>query len=337
LWLKYNSGDNTIRVKIPKKICAVKKTDGLDFVVSEDKREKPEPPALTKSVEAKIIDTVSKSGKPKKSDISHKSGSRNKVGAKTGLLHIAFIMDGNGRWAKSRRLPRAAGHREGLKTIEMAVKVAVAHGIPYLSFFAFSTENWKRPKAEVDSLMRLLKTRLPEMAKKLAKQGLKLRFCGDFSIFDEELKDILLSAQTWTESGVQSVERGVKAGGRWGMRESGVRTEELGVRAETKGVVNICLNYGGRQEIVNAVNMAVAAGKHVSESEFEGFLYTKGLPDPDLLIRTGGEKRISNFFLYQLCYTELYFSDKLWPEFSETDFEFAIDDFYKRNRRFGKL
>lgn len=171
------------------------------------------------------------------------------------------------------------------------------------------------------------------MARKLAQQGLRLRFCGDFSAFDQELRDVLLQAEVLT-SGNREKFTGDKGGSLIG----GVSGSGAGkTDSEPKGTVNICLNYGGRQEIINAVNQAIAAGKRMSENDFAGFLYTKGLPDPDLLIRTGGEKRISNFFLYQLAYTELYFSDKLWPDFSKADFDIAIEDFNKRNRRFGKI
>lgn len=230
----------------------------------------------------------------------------NTANEKSSLRHIALIMDGNGRWAKKRMLPRSAGHKEGLKTLEMVTKVAKEQGIPFLSYFAFSTENWNRPKQEVDSLMELLKTRLPELSKKINNEGGKLIFSGDLSAFDNELQDIILQAKILTQN-------------------------------NKGGTINICLNYGGRQEILRAVNLAVKAGNSVTEHEFRNLLFNKELPDPDLLIRTGGEKRLSNFLLYQLAYTELYFTDVLWPDFTEKDFLAAIEEYYNRNRRYGRI
>lgn len=222
------------------------------------------------------------------------------------LSHIAFIMDGNGRWARKRLLARAAGHKEGLKTIEEIVDNALLFGIKYLSFFAFSTENWKRPKSEVDALMKLLKTKLPEMADKLKEKGIRLLFSGDLTEFDSDLCDIILQCQTKTAEG-------------------------------KKCTIVIALNYGGQREIVAAVNKAIEKGKKVNESEFRKFLYLPLIPDPDLLIRTGGEQRLSNFFLFQLAYTELIFTETLWPDFSKEEFEASIDEFRHRTRRYGKV
>lgn len=221
-------------------------------------------------------------------------------------LHIAFIMDGNGRWAQKRLFARTVGHREGLKTMRKVTEAALKTGVRYLSFYAFSTENWSRPQKEVDYLMRLLKKHIPEISDELKQQNIALVITGDMSGFDTELRGILAAAQT-------------------------------GLSGDNRGVVNVCLNYGGRNEIVSAVNKAVKNGLKVDEKSFSSLLYTGMLPDPDLLIRTGGEKRLSNFMLYQAAYTELYFLDKLWPDFTKADLEAAIEDFKHRTRKFGKI
>jgi len=224
--------------------------------------------------------------------------------------HIAFIMDGNGRWAKKRLMPRQSGHREGIKTMEIVSKEAHSLGVKYLSFFAFSTENWARPKSEVDYLLGLLKKRLPELAAKLREHDTTVMISGDLSGFDAELQKIIKDTVALSNS---------KVSGGNGF------------------VSNICLNYGGRAEIVSAANKAVASGQRVSEESFAKLLYTAQLPDPDLLIRTGGERRISNFMLYQSAYTELYFSDKMWPDFGVEELHAALQDYSSRARRFGKV
>jgi len=217
--------------------------------------------------------------------------------------HIAFIMDGNGRWATKRLLPRNAGHKEGIKTMRTVTEHALKMGVPYLSFYAFSTENWNRPKEEVDGLISLIKKGLPEVAVEMKKRNVKLVFMGDTSVFGDA-RDIILQAKILTSDC-------------------------------DGGVVNIGLNYGGRAEIITAVNRAIAKGEPVNEATFSSNLYTAGLPDPDVIIRTGGEKRLSNFMLYQAAYAELFFLDTLWPDFSEADLSTILDEFGCRNRRFG--
>lgn len=219
--------------------------------------------------------------------------------------HIAFIMDGNGRWATKKLLPRNTGHKEGIKTMKTVTEYALNMGIPYLSFYAFSTENWNRPKDEVNGLISLIKKGLPEISSEMKKCNIKLTFMGDISAFDD-VSDVILQAKILTKDC-------------------------------SGGVVNIGLNYGGRAEIVTAVNRAIAAGKPVNEATFLHYLYTDGLPDPDIIVRTGGEKRLSNFMLYQGAYSELFFLDTLWPDFDEQDLESILEEYKRRNRRFGKI
>ncbi len=221
--------------------------------------------------------------------------------------HVGIIMDGNGRWAKKRGLPRIFGHRAGVKTVRNIVEIASKLGIKCLSLFAFSTENWYRPKNEVKGLFNLLKHYIKSERENLKKNNIKLIVSGDISRFDEQTKRTLLKL-----------------------------IEDL--KNNTGLVLNLCLNYSGRQEIINAVNKILASGiKKITEKEFEKFLYTKDLPDLDLLIRTSGELRISNFMLWQLAYTELYFTKTLWPDFSQKEFVLAIKDFQMRERRFGRV
>lgn len=220
--------------------------------------------------------------------------------------HIAFVMDGNGRWATKRLLARSMGHREGVKTLSAIAKAVVERGIRYASFYAFSTENWARPREEVDSLMKLLKDNIGKIADELIDMNVKLKVIGERSHFDQQLI-----------SAIEETER----------RSFG------GVRA----TINIALSYGSRREMVDAVNFAVENGIKVNESRLSDLLYTAGQPDPDLLIRTGGEHRLSNFLLYQCAYTELYFSDTLWPDFDEKELCKILEDYSSRNRRFGKV
>ncbi len=214
-------------------------------------------------------------------------------------IHIAIIMDGNGRWAKSRGLPRTAGHKQGAETSRMVIEEAAKKGVKYLTLYAFSAENWNRPKEEVSFLMELLKIQLRKEIKSLHKNGIRLRIIGDRETLAQDVRETVEAAEKLTEN------------------NPGL-------------TLIIALSYGSRQEILRAVeNSGGDAGK------FENALYTAGIPDPDLLIRTGGEKRISNFLLWQIAYTELYFSEKFWPEFSAQDFALAIEEFSTRERRFG--
>lgn len=220
--------------------------------------------------------------------------------------HVAIIMDGNGRWATKRLLPRKAGHREGVKCIQRIVADIFALNIPYVSLFAFSTENQNRPKDEVESLFQLMTKYFGTFLEDSIKNDIKLRFMGDLLFFPEELRKIINDAVAASKNC-------------------------------KKGTLNIALNYGGRAEIIRAANLAMAQGKELTQENFAKFLYTDGMPDPDILIRTGGEMRISNFMLYQSAYTELFFTPTLWPDFGKEELYSILEQFSKRNRRFGKI
>ena len=219
--------------------------------------------------------------------------------------HIAVIMDGNGRWAKKRGLPRSAGHAAGAESFRRAALYCRRIGVEYLTVYAFSTENWKRPQDEVAGIMRLLEKYLNEALESLERENTRLCFFGDLSVLSPELRDM---CETCVE-----------------------RSAHL-----TGGQVNICLNYGGRDEIVRAAQKWAADGcPELTEDVFGGYLYSAGVPDPDLLIRPGGETRISNYMLWQLAYAEMYFSDVLWPDFDEREIDKAIAAFNGRERRYG--
>lgn len=227
--------------------------------------------------------------------------------------HVAIIMDGNGRWAKKRNLPRTQGHIEGVKRIEEIVRVAREMGIKVLTIYAFSTENWNRPEDEVSMLMQTLIAALEKKVQDLNKAAVKLRFIGK----KEGVPNIVLKAMD--------------------------QAAEL-TRNNTGMILNVAFNYGSRYEILEAVKRIAADVKEgkisvsrIDEQIFSEALYTQGLPDPDLLIRTSGEQRISNFLLWQLSYAELYFTDKYWPEFNEDEFHKAIEDFKGRERRYGNI
>ncbi len=227
--------------------------------------------------------------------------------------HIAIIMDGNGRWAKKRNKERIFGHYEGVNSVRAIIKAAIEAGVKYLTLYAFSSENWQRPKEEVEALMDLLVKGVEEDLDKLNEQNVKLYVIGDIAGLPPKVK--------------KSVDKALKA------------TEK-----NTGLNLIIALNYGARQEILNAVkNIAIAVknGKldinAIDEKLFANYLTTKGIPDPDLLIRTSGEQRISNFLLWQISYTELYFTEILWPDFREEQFFEAIINYQNRERRFGKI
>jgi len=227
--------------------------------------------------------------------------------------HIAIIMDGNGRWAKEKGLPRAFGHREGAKRVREIVKYASDLGIEVVTLFAFSAENWSRPKKEIDIIMRLLDHFLERQVKELDENNARLKIIGRDDVLPSYLRKKIKSAEKKTSG-------------------------------NTGTLMVLALNYGARQEIVDAVKSfasSVLAGKTTIEEldteAFNRYLYTAGLPDPDLLIRTSGEMRISNFLLWQLSYAELYFPKKYWPDFKQKDLEEAIQEYQKRERRFGKL
>ncbi len=218
--------------------------------------------------------------------------------------HVAFIMDGNGRWAKKRGMPRTAGHIAGAKAFHKLAHYCGEIGIKYMTVYAFSTENWKRSDEEVDALIKLLDEYIDIFKKDKIAQDAKIKFIGDLSRFPEAL-----------------INR---------MKE----VEEKSVF--NKMCLNVAVNYGGRNEITNAVNRMIADGKtNVTEEDFSDYLYTKGQPDPDLIIRTGGEIRISNFLMWQSAYSELYFTDILWPDFKNSDLDDAIKYYSSKQRRFG--
>jgi undecaprenyl diphosphate synthase len=223
--------------------------------------------------------------------------------------HVAIIMDGNGRWAQSRNKKRTFGHKAGVEKTREIVEACSKKGIESLTLFAFSSENWSRPEEEVSYLMELFVLALKREVKMLNKNNAQLRFIGDVSGFNPKLRASILEAESQTKA------------------NDGLH-------------LNIAANYGGRWDIVNAVNQLQsdreAAGALVTESMIEDKLATAGLPELDLMIRTGGEKRISNFLIWQAAYAELYFSDKLWPDFDENELDLALADYSERQRRFGK-
>ena len=217
-------------------------------------------------------------------------------------------MDGNGRWAKKRFMPRTAGHKAGVNATRKLVACCAEHGIPVLTVFAFSSENWNRPEQEVSSLMALFVTTLSSEISKLHKQNVQVRFIGDRSRFDTRLQKGIMEAEQLT-------------------------------RNNTGLVFNIAANYGGRWDILNAVRQLMQRHHRdapVTGEEFAQYLQSSDLPDVDLFIRTGGEQRISNFLIWQSAYAELYFTDTLWPDFDEACLQQALDWFAERERRFGK-
>ena len=225
--------------------------------------------------------------------------------------HIAVIMDGNRRWAKKRLLPVKMGHREGAKTLEKMVRYANKIGIKYFTVYAFSTENWKRSEDEVNSLMDLLKNYLDDYSKRADSENIKVKIWGDISALRDDLQKSILDCEERTKN------------------NTGVN-------------FNICLNYGGRDEIVKATKKIAEQVKNgnlnledITEDTISNSLYSKGVPDPDLMIRTSGELRTSGFLLWQLSYTEFVFVEKLWPDFNEKDLDECIDIYKKRNRKFG--
>ncbi len=220
--------------------------------------------------------------------------------------HIAFIMDGNGRWAKKRLLPRKAGHRAGVKVMRNIVDECFTLGIPYVTVYAFSTENHNRPQEEIDALFALLKEYFSEFFDDLMKKNIRVLTIGDLSYFPNDLQE-------------------------------DIRTAVLKSAQNTRGTFSIALNYGGRDDILQAVNQAVKGGQTVTTEEFQKFLYTADLPDPDAIVRTGGEKRISNFLLYQCAYSELFFTDTLWPDFDKKELLRIISEYGARDRRYGKV
>ncbi len=227
--------------------------------------------------------------------------------------HIAIIMDGNGRWAKSQALGRVLGHRKGVESVRVAVKTCRQLGIEALTLYAFSMENWFRPREEVSALMKLLLEYLEKEAREMMEQNIRLTAIGRIDSLDKTVSDTLRATMEMTSA------------------NSGM-------------VLNLALSYGGREEIAMAARKILEDGlsgritpDDVNEKLLHSYMYTAGIPDPDLLIRTGGEHRISNFLLFQAAYTEFYFSSTLWPDFREPELLEAIAQFQKRERRFGRI
>jgi len=220
-------------------------------------------------------------------------------------VHIAVIMDGNRRWARKRGMPAIVGHNAGVKAVRRTVEAAARMGVKVLSLYAFSTENWNRTQGEINGLMSLLSQAIQDYTGELEKNGIKLLYCGNLDRIPETTRKIILESK-----------------------------ERL---KNNKGMIlNVALNYGGRQEIVDAANKAIELGlKKLDEKTFSSLLYTADLPDPDLLIRTSGELRLSNFLLWQMAYTEFYITDTLWPDFNEEELKKAVKAFSSRERRRG--
>jgi len=220
-------------------------------------------------------------------------------------MHIGFIMDGNGRWAKKRLMPRSYGHKEGVKNVLEIVEYAFDLGIKTVSLYAFSTENWSRPKEEIDLLFDLIRKYFKDNINKLLKEGVRLQIMGDISNLPADIFDDFS----------KSLER---------------------TKNNDKHILNIGINYGGRVEIVRAVNNIIGDGvKNITEEIFRKYLYTADISDPDLIIRTSGESRLSNFLLFQAAYSELYFTKTLWPDFHKKELDKALEDYKSRNRRYG--
>ena len=227
--------------------------------------------------------------------------------------HVAIILDGNGRWAKKRFLPRNMGHAQGSKTVERIIEDAFDMGIKYLTVYAFSTENWRRPKDEVDALMKLLRDYLKTCIKRANKNNMRVRVIGDVTGLSEDLRE---------------------------------KIEQLEEASKGNTGINftIALNYGSRDEMIRAMKKMAGdllAGtlkkEEITEDVFAGYLDTKGIPEPDLMIRTSGEQRLSNFMLWQLAYTEFYFTDVLWPDFNKKELKKAVEYYNGRERRFGGI
>ena len=219
--------------------------------------------------------------------------------------HIAIVMDGNGRWARRRLLPRVAGHRQGVESLRRCIRACAERGVKVLTVFAFSSENWNRPEDEVSGLMELMGKALTREVPELKKNGIRLYFVGDRQSLSERMRQGLTQAEGQTADNARMV-------------------------------LNVCFNYGGRWDIAQAAARLAARGEPITEAALGRAMALAHVPDPDLLIRTGGEQRISNFLLWQCAYSELYFSDRLWPDFDEAALDEAIAAYAARERRFGQ-
>jgi undecaprenyl diphosphate synthase len=219
--------------------------------------------------------------------------------------HVAIVMDGNGRWATRRYLPRVAGHKKGVDALRACVRHCHDRGVKVLTVFAFSSENWNRPREEVSSLMELLAVALAREVPQLNAEGVRLYFVGDRTALSEKVR-------------------------------MGLEQAEAATASNSRLLFNVCFNYGGRWDIAQAAARLAARGEAITERSLSGAMALAHVPDPDLVIRTGGERRISNFLLWQAAYSELYFSEKLWPEFDAAALDEALADYAQRERRFGK-
>ena len=220
--------------------------------------------------------------------------------------HVAIIMDGNGRWGIKNKNSRNLGHKAGLRTVETIIKASVKNNIKFLTLYAFSTENWKRPKIEIKFLMNLLETFLIEKINNLVNQGIALKFIGDLKKFPKKIQDQLINAQNKTKK-------------------------------NNKLKLILALNYGSKNELINAMKLINYNKMKINETSVHNFLYTKGIPDPDILIRTGNTNRLSNFLLWQLSYSEIFFVKKMWPDFNERDYKNILEKFKKIKRNFGNI
>ena len=223
------------------------------------------------------------------------------------LNHVAIIMDGNGRWGLKKKKSRNYGHLHGIKTVEAVIKSSLIKKIPHLTLYTFSTENWKRPDSEVNFLFDLIRKSLKKKIKKIIKEGIKINIIGQRKGLPRDIIEIikLIEKKTFRNKSI---------------------------------TLNLALNYGSKEEIINACKqLSIERKKKFTITNFEKKLYTKNIPDPEILIRTGGTKRLSNFLLWQLAYTEIFFIDKLWPDFNENDFNEIIKKFYNIKRNFGNI
>ena len=223
------------------------------------------------------------------------------------LNHVAIIMDGNGRWGVKKKKSRNYGHLRGIKTVETVIKSSLIKKIPYLTLYTFSTENWKRPETEINFLFDLIRKSLKKKINKIIKQGIRVNIIGKKKELPHDIKKIIKLIEKKT-----------------------IKNKKI--------TLNLALNYGSKEEIINAFSNLVSKKKgKININNFEQELYTHNIPDPEILIRTGGAKRLSNFLLWQLAYTEIFFIDKLWPDFNENDFNKIINRFYNIKRKFGNI
>tara|TARA_B100001741_G_C16370539_1_gene513032 strand:- start:58 stop:732 length:675 start_codon:yes stop_codon:yes gene_type:complete len=221
------------------------------------------------------------------------------------IKHVAIIMDGNGRWGVKHKKSRNLGHKQGLKTVEKIIKFSIKQKIRYLTLYAFSTENWKRPKKEINFLFKLLENFLIQNINKLQNQKIKIKIIGEKK-FSKKLNKVLLDSEIKTKN-------------------------------NKKLQINLALNYGSKNELVNTLKLINKKGEKISEKNVKKYLFTSDSPDPDLLIRTGNTNRLSNFMLWQLAYSEIYFVKKLWPDFNEKDYNKILNNFKKIKRNFGNI